>query len=230
MSRALALACLVVLSAAPLARAAERESSYARIKEAVVKQLHPVANRHALSIHVGVGFGQEFTRDLQFGLSYRYHWSDFFGAGLTVFGGLAFESGLVGDIRAARAASLDNIRPEAQLAAFTADFHLVPIYGKFVTFGKYAVHYTLTFSAGVGGVLATGKSLDGQSPSVAARSSAFKIAPFFGASLRLLFSRGVGLTFEFRDYIWSERLATSSTDATGIGNHFSFSVGPVFLF
>lgn len=221
-------ALTLTLAVSAVASAAEREPPYKKIKDAVVRKLLPVEGSHVLSVGLGVSFGQEYTRELLFGVSYRYHWSEYMGAGLSVLGGLPFESGLVGDIRGASPAQLNNIRPEASMVAFTADFHVVPIYGKFVVFGKSVFHYALTLSVGVGGVLAQGKKLDGQT--VDARGSEFKVSPFWGLGLRIQFTRRVGLALDLRDYIWSERIATSSTDKTGWGNHFALTIGPAFRF
>lgn len=212
----------------PTADAADRESPYEKIKDAVIRKVHPIARKSVFTVNTGFGFGQEYTRDLQFSLSYRYHFNEFIGAGLTAVYSLPFESGLVGEIRNARPASLNNIQPEAMMLGVTADLHIVPIYGKFVVFGKHAVHYTISLTVGGGVVLAKRKDLDGQTGLPAADMN-IKIAPAVGASLRMFFSKSVGLNLEFRDYIWSEALATDPTKS-GWGNHYSFTVGPAFQF
>ena len=222
------LALVVVAAGGASAYAAERESPYEKAKDAVVRKLSPSKGSHVLTVGVGVSFAQEYTRDLLFGLSYRYHFTEYIGAGVSVLGGLPFESGLVGDVRTANPAALNQIRPEVGQLAFTADFHLVPIYGKFVLFGKYVAHYGVTFSVGVGGVLAQGKKLDGQT--VAERGSDFKVSPYWGVGLRILFSRSVGLAVDLRDYLWSERIATNPGDQSSWGNHFALTIGPAFRF
>jgi len=223
---AIAAILLSVLSAG--ATATPRESPYKKIKNAVTRQAFGVASTSVIQVAVGGGFGQEFTRDLQFGLSYRYHLSPFIGLGLTVLGGLSFESGLVGEIRGAgRPELLNNVRPETMRAVATVDFHLVPIYGKFVLFGRYAVHYDLTLTVGVGVAAIQRKMLDGQTgiPEGGTRGA---LSPTVGASLRLLFSRNIGLFGEFRDFIWSEENAI--TRQRGISNHYSVTIGPAFVF
>lgn len=217
---------LCALSSA--AHAADRESPYEKIKDAVIRKAHPIAGQSVLTVNAGFGFGQEYTRDLQFSLSYRYHFNEYLGAGLTAAFSLPFESGLVDEIRSVRPASLNNLQPEAMMLGVTADFHLVPIYGKFVLFGKHAVHYTISVTAGAGMVLAKRKELDGQT-GLPAADMKLKAAPAVGASLRLLFSKNVGLSVEFKDYLWDEALATNPAKS-GWSNHFSIFVGPAFQF
>jgi outer membrane beta-barrel protein len=220
-----ALLALTVLPAA--AFAAEKTSPYEKIKDAVIRKIYSVESTSAFSIQVGAGFGQEYTRDLQFGLSYRYHPSHYIGVGATVLGGLSFESSLVGEIRNARPQSLNSVRPDVMPLAVMVDLHIVPIYGKFVAFGRYQVHYDLSLTVGAGVALVKRKALDGQTnvPEGGMRGS---FSPSFGASLRMLFGKRVGLAAEFRDYVWSED--NPITRERGFANHFSVTLGPVFVF
>ncbi len=104
----------------------------------------------------------------------------------------------------------------------------MPIYGKFVAFGKFAVHYVMALTVGAGGVLAKRKDLDGQTGLPAAETS-FRFAPNVGVHVRLSFSENVGMFAEFRDYIWQEKIATSPAEKAW-GNHFSVVLGPAFSF
>src|SRR5262245_18199642 len=118
LAAALAATALVGVSGAG---AEERTSPYEKIKDAVIRKTHTVDHSHTFAINVGGGFGQEYTHDLQFGISYRYHPSNYVGVGFTFLGGLPFETGLVDEIRTARPAALNNVRPESMRAAGSVD-------------------------------------------------------------------------------------------------------------
>jgi outer membrane beta-barrel protein len=222
MRRTIVPIALGLLALSSSAAAEERTPPFERIKDAVIRKIYSVERTHAFAINVGGGWGQEYTHDVQFGISYRYHPSNYIGVGLNFLGGLAFETGIVDEIRAQRPASLNNIRPETMRAVGTVDFHLVPIYGKFVAFGKYMVHYDLSLTIGAGVALVKAKALDGQT-GVPEGSMRGAFTPAAGASLRMLFGKSAGLAAEFRDYIWSET-------GVGVAHHLSVTLGPVFVF
>jgi outer membrane beta-barrel protein len=227
MARWLPFLIVAFLQSPPGAWAQERPSPFSKIKEAVVRKAFELDATSALSVSIGAAFGQEYTRDLQFGLSYRYFVNDYLGLGITLLGGLPFEGGMVDEIRSARPEALNNVRPEVMRLAGTVDLHLVPIYGKFVLFGRFSVHYDLSLCIGFGVALVEGKSLDGQTDVPALpRRGAF--TPSFGAGFRLLFSQHVGMTFDFRDYLWDEQ--NPITRQKSWSNHYSVTLGPSFRF
>jgi outer membrane beta-barrel protein len=227
MARWLSLLVAAFLLCPTGARAQERPSPFSKIKEAVARKAFTLESTSALSLSVGAAFGQEYTRDLQFGLSYRYFFNDYLGIGVTVLGGLPFEGGLTDEIRSARPEAINNVRPETMRLAGTVDLHLVPIYGKFVLFGRFSVHYDLSLCVGFGVALVQGKGLDGQIniPTLPQRGT---FTPSFGAGFRLLFSQHVGMTVDFRDYLWDEQ--NPITRQKSWSNHYSVTLGPTFRF
>jgi outer membrane beta-barrel protein len=209
-----------------LATAEERPPPFRKIKDAVIRKAFPVEGTSALFLGIGGGFGQEYTRDLNFALSYRYHLKEYLGVGLTVVGGLTFGSALVEQVR--EAGQINAVRPEAPLAQAAVELHFVPVYGKFVLFGRYGVHYDLTLSVGVGVAAVKRKEFDGQS-ALGGGGLHGAFSPAFGVGLRMLFSKGVGLAAEFRDFVWSEKNPLNNNESS-IASHYSFTIGPLFAF
>ena len=161
--------------------------------------------RHQIAPMVGFSFGDVYVRNLSAGLNYRYYFTNWFGAGVDFYAHyLNLDTSLTGQIT-------DELTQPGQSGApstsglgimATAAITLVPIYGKFMLFGKVPLAYDVHIIAGAGYATTSGTGRI---------ESGGGFTPMFGFGARIFFSSWIALEVEVRDYMLNMQLVAPSS-------------------
>lgn len=223
-----ALLLLTAILALPAARASAG-NIFDELKEVVKNKAYDPARTHCISGNIGFSMNGDYSRDLVLSLGYRYHFHSLAAVGVDVVGGFPFEAGIIDEIRKVNRDKLNGLQITTPRLLAHASFYFLPIYGKFMLFGRWVVHYDLYLKVGVGMAMLKGMVVDGQNKALVDTNAKFKFSPMWGVGFRLRLSKKVGIEIKIEDYIFSNVRATNKTESDII-NNFIFSIGPTFIF
>lgn len=213
--------------------AGPRRSALDRLEEtdAVRRRLLLRGGRFEATPTVGFTLNDPFQRNMLFGASLAYHFSDSFALGVTALSATAFETGLAEEVQQKRPERVDGFSGVTLLGS--AEIVYTPLFGKFALFGRAIVNYDIHLIVG-GGLALTGaigdvdsEDLGGGTPMVVA-----------GIGFRTFVNDWFAINIDVRDYIYSyaiNSVAGADIDGAAIAesewsNNFAVTVGFGFFF
>lgn len=187
--------------------------------------------RHELTPMFSVGLNDTFVQLLNVGAVYTFHITEGFAFDLRFSYAFPLTTGLVGDLRDsgpnallqtnATGASTDKFNPTLSRPQIFAAGHFLwsPLIGKFAL-GKAVVDFDIYIFAGGGYIYSV---QPGGKVSHAGGVS-------FGGGWRLLLTRWLTMRLEIQDMIYTQRLASDTSEISMLTHRVFFSIGFGFMF
>ncbi len=226
----LALALPTVVQAASIQ--GPRRSALEQLEEgdAIRKRVQYRGGRFELAPRIGFTMNDAYRRNFLYGLGLGYHMTDSLALGLTVFGGLGYDSALAERISTEREDKTDRGAFSEVVFLGALELTYTPVIGKFALFGRSVFNYDLNVTIGVGAA-SVGGSTDVEEVS---------IAPVAAVGMRAFITDWGAVIVDVRDYIYSSALnAVPNTDdeaskgndsSSEFRNNFMVTLGFGFFF